>query len=158
MKPLSSNSNMTIFLFLFFCQSNLDLFYFVSNTRQAAVLKTNARGPMINLFGAMSEEGMIYFELLNEDGKKKTGTILTDIWEDFNRIQMLLKESSKKIGIDFLPKYSPFLNPIELVFNIIKIDVKQSGHARVKTRTVFLICIVSSLHPCQLAGHISADI
>ena len=34
---------------------------------------------MIYLLGAMSEEGMIYFELLNEDGKKKTGTSAIDI-------------------------------------------------------------------------------
>ncbi|KNZ54124.1 hypothetical protein VP01_3036g1 [Puccinia sorghi] len=29
-----------------------------------------------------------------------------------------------KIKIEFLPKYSPFLNPINLAFNIIKINVK----------------------------------
>ncbi|PLW10853.1 hypothetical protein PCANC_25655 [Puccinia coronata f. sp. avenae] len=46
---------------------------------QAAAFKTNARGSMINLLGAMSEEGMIYFELLNEDGKKKTGTSAINI-------------------------------------------------------------------------------
>jgi hypothetical protein len=34
---------------------------------------------MINLIGAMSEEGMPYYKLLNEDGKKKTGTTSLDI-------------------------------------------------------------------------------
>ena len=113
---------------------------------------------MINLVGAMSEEGIVYFELLNEDGKKKTGTTLTAIcnflvwlqdhlnagsiivmdntWihggDDFERVQNLLKESSKKIEIEFLPKYSPFLNPIELAFNIIKTKVK---HSNIRSRS-----------------------
>ena len=108
---------------------------------------------MINLIRARSEEGIVYFELLNEDGKKKTGTTSTNIcdflvrlqdhldsgsiivmdnaWihggDDFERVQNLLKESSKKIEIEFLPKYSPFLNLIKLAFNIIKIKVKHSN-------------------------------
>ena len=79
----------------------------------------------------MSEGGMIYFELLNEDGKKKTGmssikkcnflVCLQDHCpaksiivmenarihggEDFEWFQNLLKESTKKINIEFLPKY-----------------------------------------------------
>ncbi|KNZ56360.1 hypothetical protein VP01_2422g4 [Puccinia sorghi] len=59
--------------------------YGYSLTGQAAILKKNARGLMINLVGAMSEEGIIYFELLNKDEKKKTGTTLNDIWEFFNQ-------------------------------------------------------------------------
>ena len=47
---------------------------------QAAAFKTKARGSMINLLSAMSEEGMIYFELLNEDRKKKTGTSAINIY------------------------------------------------------------------------------
>ncbi|KNZ60130.1 hypothetical protein VP01_1606g1 [Puccinia sorghi] len=108
-------------------------FYFIFSV---AILKTNARGLMIKLVSAMSEEGMIHFELLNKDGKK-TGTTSTDICnflggEDFNCIQTFHKDSLKKIGIEFLPKYSPFLNPIELVFNIIKIDVK---HKEIQSRS-----------------------
>jgi transposase len=113
---------------------------------------------MINLVGAMAEEGMIYYELLNEDGKKKSGTTSIDIsnfllflqdhcpvgsiivmdnarihgGEDFERVCNLLKESTKKIKIEFLPKYSPFLNLIKLVFNIIKTDVK---HKEIKSRS-----------------------
>ena len=123
---------------------------------------------MINLVGAMSEEGMIYFELLNEDGKKKTGTTATDICkflvrlqdhcptelvivmyntrihggEDFERVCNLLKESLKKIDIEFLPKYSPFLNPIELAFNIIKIDVK---HKDIRSRPELAAAIRESI-------------
>ncbi|KNZ45362.1 hypothetical protein VP01_81g5 [Puccinia sorghi] len=81
-------------------------------TVQATVLKTNSRGIMNNLVGEMSEDVMIYFELLNKDGKRKTGTTATKICN-------LLK-----IKIKFLPKYFPFLNPIKLAFNIINIDVK----------------------------------
>ena len=106
----------------------------------------------------MSEGGMIYFELLNEDGKKKTGTSSINIFnflvclhyycpaeliivmdnarihggEDFERVRNLLKESTKKINIEFLPKYSPFLNPIELAFNIIKTEIK---HKEIKSRS-----------------------
>jgi transposase len=113
---------------------------------------------MINLLGAMSEEGMIYFELLNEDGKKKTGTSAIDIcnfliWlkdhcpdgsiivmdnarihggDDFEKVRSLLIKSTKKIAIKFLPKYSPFLNPIELAFNIIKTHVR---HTAIKSRS-----------------------
>ncbi|KNZ50023.1 hypothetical protein VP01_463g11 [Puccinia sorghi] len=49
-----------------------------SLTLQAAVLEINARS-ITNLVGAMSEDGMIYFELLNKDRKQKTGTTATDI-------------------------------------------------------------------------------
>ena len=124
---------------------------------------------MINLVGAMSEEGMIYYELLNEDGKKKSGTTATDICnflvrlqdqcptnsiivmdnapihrgEDFDWVRNLLKESSKKINIEFLPKYSPFLNPIELAFNIIKIDVK---HKEIQLRPELAEAIRDAIH------------
>ena len=46
--------------------------------------------------------------------------------EDFEWVKNLLKESTKKIEMEFLPKYSPFLNPIKLAFNIIKTEVKHS--------------------------------
>ncbi|WAR55341.1 hypothetical protein PtB15_6B80 [Puccinia triticina] len=127
---------------------------FNSETRplhgNAAALKTNVRGSMINLIGAMSEEGMPYYELLNKDGKKRleqlhstydhcsTGSIIVmdnakiHGGEDFERVRNLLKELDKKIEIEFLPKYSPFLNPIELAFNIIKINVK---HKEIKSRS-----------------------
>ena len=52
--------------------------------------------------------------------------------EDFEQVQRLLKESEKKIEIEFLPKYSPFLNPIELAFNIIKIQIK---HTEIQSRS-----------------------
>lgn len=106
----------------------------------------------------MSEEGMSYYELLNKDGKKKTGTTSLDIcnllvWlkdycstgsilvmdnttihggEDFEKVCNLLKESEKNLEIEFLAKYSPFLNPIKLAFNIIKINVK---HKEVKLQS-----------------------
>ncbi|KNZ64404.1 hypothetical protein VP01_1032g1 [Puccinia sorghi] len=104
----------------------------------------------INLIGAMAEDGMIYYELLNEDGKKKTGTTTNDICnfllrlqdhcppgsiiiietapihggDDFEQDQLLIEESAKNLDTEFLPKYSPFLNPIELAFNILKTHTK----------------------------------
>ncbi|KNZ51228.1 hypothetical protein VP01_4037g1 [Puccinia sorghi] len=39
---------------------------------------------------------------------------------DFERVQLLIKESAKTLDTEFLSNYSPFLNPIELTFNILK--------------------------------------
>ncbi|KNZ58025.1 hypothetical protein VP01_2012g2, partial [Puccinia sorghi] len=79
--------------------------------------------------------------------------------EYFDCIQMLLKESSKKIGIDFLPKYSPFLNPIKLVFNIIKIDVK---HKEIQSRSGLAEAIRESINdkmtPCSHMQPITGNI
>ncbi|KNZ61675.1 hypothetical protein VP01_1371g4 [Puccinia sorghi] len=62
--------------------------------------------------------------------------------EDFDCIQTLLKESLKKIGIEFLPKL-PFLNPIKLVFNIIKIDVK---HKKIQSKSGLAEAIWESIN------------
>ncbi|KNZ44528.1 hypothetical protein VP01_9072g1, partial [Puccinia sorghi] len=85
-------------------------------------------GSMINIVGVMM-------------GNKKTGqqqpTYSLFLFE--YKIIALLNQSLSwithrfmKIEIKFLPKYLPFLNPIELDFNISKIDVKhkdiQSQH------------------------------
>ena len=45
--------------------------------------------------------------------------------EDFERV--LIKESAKKLETKFLPKYLPFLNPIELAFNILKTHIKHTN-------------------------------
>ena len=79
--------------------------------------------------------------------------------EDFEQVWNLLKESDKKIKIEFLPKYSPFLNPIELAFKIIKIDVKHKEiksqsdlaktiHKAISQKMTPKICHKSFLH-CQ---------
>ncbi|KNZ61959.1 hypothetical protein VP01_132g12 [Puccinia sorghi] len=100
-------------------------------------------------------------------GRKKTGTTANDICnfllrlqdhcppgsiiimdnapihggDDFERVRLLIKESAKKLDTEFLPKYSPFLNPIELAFNILK------THAITEKMTPE-ICQKSFLH-CQ---------
>ncbi|KNZ60369.1 hypothetical protein VP01_15642g1, partial [Puccinia sorghi] len=64
--------------------------------------------------------------------KKKTGTTSTNICNFLVQLQdhcptesiIVMDNAQIHGGIEFLPKYSPFLNPIKLVFNIIKIDVK----------------------------------
>ncbi|KNZ51341.1 hypothetical protein VP01_3997g2 [Puccinia sorghi] len=48
--------------------------------------------------------------------------------DNLERVWNLLKEASKKIEIEFLPKYLLFLNPINLAFNIIKIYQNDSGN------------------------------
>ena len=52
--------------------------------------------------------------------------------EDFERVRLLIKESAKKLNTKFLPKYSLFLNPIELAFNILKTHVK---HTDIRSRS-----------------------
>ena len=52
--------------------------------------------------------------------------------EEFETVQSLLIKLTQKIAIDLLPKYFPFLNPIELAFKIIKIYVK---HMEIKLQT-----------------------
>ncbi|KNZ55468.1 hypothetical protein VP01_266g3 [Puccinia sorghi] len=126
-------------------------------TGKAATLKINARESLINLIGAMLEGEMIYFKLLNKDGKKKMGMTSINICkflvrlqdhcpaqsiiimdntrihsgDNFKRVKNLLKESTKKIHIEFLPKYLLFLNPIELAFNI-KTQIK---HKEIKSQS-----------------------
>ncbi|KNZ64258.1 hypothetical protein VP01_104g6 [Puccinia sorghi] len=48
------------------------------------------------------------------------------VGENFERVQSLIKESAKKLKTKFLAKYSPFLNPIELAFNILKTHFKHT--------------------------------
>lgn len=47
--------------------------------------------------------------------------------DNFDQVCQIMKESNKETNIKFLHKYSPMLNPIELVFNIIKIPIKHQG-------------------------------
>ncbi|KNZ51345.1 hypothetical protein VP01_3992g2 [Puccinia sorghi] len=44
--------------------------------------------------------------------------------DNFQQVKNLLKESTKKINIEFLPKYSLLLNKIELALNIIMTQIK----------------------------------
>lgn len=63
-----------------------------------------------------------------EKGRNHKGVTLKRLRNPGNfNIWNLLKGSSKKINIEFRPKYWPFLNPINLDFKIIKIDVKHTG-------------------------------
>ncbi|KNZ44635.1 hypothetical protein VP01_8972g1 [Puccinia sorghi] len=86
----------------------------------------NARGSLINLIGTISEGGMIYMpsRSLSSPVNYYHGKNQDSLWGGFERVKKLLKESTKKINIQFLPKYLPFLNPIELAFNIIKTQIK----------------------------------
>ncbi|KNZ44529.1 hypothetical protein VP01_9071g1, partial [Puccinia sorghi] len=141
---------------------------------KSATLKTNSRASLINLIGAMLVGGMIYFELLNKDGKKKTGTTLINICnflvhlqdhcpaqsiiimdntrihggDNFERIKNLLKESTRKINIKFLPNYLLFLNPIGLGFNMIRTQIK---HKEIKSQSEI------STHMQPITGNIIKD-
>lgn len=103
----------------------------------------------VTLIGAISETGYIYHEILNADGKKTTGVGADDFClflnslgsrlandsiiiidnapihrgEQFREVEEQL-EQSKGISIEFLPPYSPFLNPIEYSFHSIKTYVR----------------------------------
>ncbi|KNZ57933.1 hypothetical protein VP01_2039g6 [Puccinia sorghi] len=46
--------------------------------------------------------------------------------EDLERVQSLIKESAKKLERKFLPKYSPFLNTIELALKVLKTHFKHT--------------------------------
>ncbi|KNZ55946.1 hypothetical protein VP01_2539g4 [Puccinia sorghi] len=103
----------------------------VTNIRQKLIFIDDAK--LIYFF---SIGGFIYFELLNKDGKKKTGTTSIDICNflvrlqdhcpaesiiimdntrihcgyNFEQVKDLLKESTNKITIEFLPKRNPSSN------------------------------------------------
>lgn len=103
------------------------------------------KGKQITLIGAISEEGYVYHELLNSDGTKTKGVGAEEVslflmslgsrlprdsviimdnapihrGARFNEIKDELQKS-KGIKIEFLPPYSPFLNPIEYSFHSIK--------------------------------------
>ncbi|KNZ48443.1 hypothetical protein VP01_5669g1 [Puccinia sorghi] len=100
--------------------------------QKVATLKTDARGSIINIIGAMYEKNgdilnqhfllsfpsrSLSFQVNHYHGQSQDG------WWGQVSAQNLVKESTKKINIEFLPKYSPFLNPIELSFNISKIEI-----------------------------------
>jgi len=103
----------------------------------------------VTLIGAISESGYVYHELLNADGTKAKGVgadefclflnslgsrlpreaiIIMDNapihrGQQFEETKESLKES-KGINLEFLPPYSPFLNPIEYSFHSIKTYVR----------------------------------
>jgi transposase len=102
----------------------------------------------VTLIGAISETGYVYHKILNADGKKTTGVGADDFClflnslgsglcndsiiiidnapihrgEQFKEVVEQL-EKSKGISIEFLPPYSPFLNPIEYLFHSIRTHV-----------------------------------
>lgn len=107
------------------------------------------KGARISLIAALSEKGYEHYELFNSAGEKKRGvsaedfrSFILDLVPKIPRNSVIildnckihhaeiLQETWKMIkgtyGIDhfFLPPYSPFLNPIELSFNTLKIAVK----------------------------------
>jgi len=103
----------------------------------------------VTLIGALSEDGFVYHELLNADNTMAKGVgadqfclflgslgsrlpdnaiIIMDNapihqGERFNEVKASLN-SSKSISIELLPPYSPFLNPIEYSFHLIKAYVR----------------------------------
>ncbi|EFP91880.2 uncharacterized protein PGTG_18074 [Puccinia graminis f. sp. tritici CRL 75-36-700-3] len=116
---------------------------------QPAVLSLVPKAKQVTLIGALSEEGFVYHELLNADNTKAKGVgsdefclflgslgarlpqesiIIMDNApiHQGNRFEEVKKslDDSKSIKIEFLPPYSPFLNPIEYSFHSIKSYVR----------------------------------
>ena len=108
------------------------------------------KGKRVSLIAALSNSGISHYELLNLIGEKK-GTNANDfrlfILNLVKKIpfgSVLILDNAKihhatqvqdlwdmikkayEIEVIYLPPYSPFLNPIELAFNDIKIGVKSS--------------------------------
>lgn len=103
----------------------------------------------MTLIGALSEEGLVYYKLLNADGTKSKGVGSDDFClflsplasrlppesiiimdnapihcrEQFDKLRADFR-NSKLISIEFLPPYSPFLKPIEYSFHSIKLYVR----------------------------------
>jgi len=107
------------------------------------------KAKQVTLIGALSEEGFLYHELLNADNTKAKGVgadefclflgslgarlpndtvIIMDNapihqGKRFEEVKTFL-QTSKSIPVEFLPPYSPFLNPIEYSFHSIKAYVR----------------------------------
>ncbi|MBW0463011.1 hypothetical protein O181_002726 [Austropuccinia psidii MF-1] len=116
---------------------------------QPAVLSLVPRVKQITLIAAISDSGFVYHEILNANGQMTKGVgsdefalfllalqfkipndsiVIMDNapihqGQRFEEVKKTL-ESSKGIKIEFLPPYSPFLNPIELSFHSIKSFVR----------------------------------
>eukprot|EP01114_Cavostelium_apophysatum_P013413 TRINITY_DN3246_c0_g1_i3.p1 TRINITY_DN3246_c0_g1~~TRINITY_DN3246_c0_g1_i3.p1 ORF type:complete len:346 (-),score=65.70 TRINITY_DN3246_c0_g1_i3:52-1089(-) len=115
---------------------------------EPAKLGTNPKGKRISLIAALSEHGYAHYELFNHLGDKKRGVQADDFRSFLYNLapkipcdSLLILDNCKihhaelldeawrvlknTYGIDhiFLPPYSPFLNPIELSFNVLKADV-----------------------------------
>ena len=106
------------------------------------------------MIGCLSVKGFEYYKLLNADGTKAKGVGADDFClflaslgdrlprdsviiidnapihrgERFEAVTRSL-DSSKSIKIEFLPPYSPFLNPIEYSFHSIKSYVRSKEPA-----------------------------
>jgi len=116
---------------------------------EKAKLSLVPKGPRVSLIAALSESGYAHYELFNSIGDKKRGvngddfrSFLLNLAPKIPRNSVLVLDNCKihhaellqetwkmlqiTYGIDhlFLPAYSPFLNPIELSFNALKISVK----------------------------------
>ena len=102
----------------------------------------------VTLIGALSAEGFVYHKLLNANGTKSKGigadefclflgslgarllsesVIIMDntLIHQGTRFKEVCKslKTSKSITIEFLPPFSPFLNPIEYSFHSIKYGI-----------------------------------
>ncbi|EFP83471.1 uncharacterized protein PGTG_08657 [Puccinia graminis f. sp. tritici CRL 75-36-700-3] len=116
---------------------------------QPAVLSLVPKAKQITLIGALSVEGFDYYELLNANNTKAKGVgadefclflgslgaclpneaiIIMDNApiHQGDRFEEVIKslDASKSIKVEFLPPYSPFLNPIEYSFHSIKSYVR----------------------------------
>lgn len=117
---------------------------------QPAILTVAPKGKRINIIGALSEQGIVHYDILTSISSKKRGTnavdfkiFLIDLIQKLERNSVILMDNCKihhseelesiwktmkdTYGIDylFLPRYSPFLNPIEYAWNVIKAYVRQ---------------------------------
>ena len=116
---------------------------------QPAVLSLVPKAKQVTLIGALLVDGFVYHELLNADGAKAKGigadefclflgslsarlprdsVVIMDNapihqGERFEEVRQSIDES-KSIKLEFLPPYSPFLNPIEYSFHSIKAYVR----------------------------------
>ncbi|KNZ48947.1 hypothetical protein VP01_5309g2, partial [Puccinia sorghi] len=127
--------------------------FFISFFLTGPVLKTNACGNLVGEIMGKKKTGttstnICNFLVLLQDHCPTESTIVMDKTrihggEDFDRIQMLLKQSLKKIGTEFLPEFLLFLNPIKLAFNMIKIDVK---HKEIQSQSGLAEAIQASIN------------
>lgn len=114
-----------------------------------ATLTVVPRLSQITMIAAMSKEGYVYHELINSNGQRQRGVDPKDFshflihlhsrcpqgaviyldgapihrGDEFEQARQTI-EAAKDVKIDFLPPYSPFLNPIELSFDALKSFLK----------------------------------
>ncbi|KAA1120806.1 hypothetical protein PGTUg99_019701, partial [Puccinia graminis f. sp. tritici] len=116
---------------------------------QPAVLSLVPKAKQIMLIGALSVEGFDYYELLNANNTKAKGVgadefclFLGSLGARLPKEAIIIMDNapihqgdrlkefitsldaSKLIKVEFLPPYSPFLNPIEYSFHSIKSYVR----------------------------------